>query len=204
MSDAAHVCACDDLPDLLDEARIALDRARTISSALTQCETFLKEPCFNCAFQVLDASLSAYPIDPTLLSRRRNIEEQRNAFKSGAIIRMAMAEAQWLLEQDRPDLAFQFLSNKMAEFPAETELRSRRNEIEPVLLSWESSRQIQSALNRAFAWEVRERWRPALIVLEEALQSHPASQELATAARRVKQKGTHAFFSRAVQSASAV
>src|SRR5258708_33695577 len=75
-----------DLPDhaqvvnLLAEAREALERATVITHAAEQSEGFLKEGQFDKALGALDAVLLVYPADPALVTRRRKVEDQQQAF----------------------------------------------------------------------------------------------------------------------------
>src|SRR4051812_14233808 len=107
------------MADLLAEAREALERADVVARAVAQCEEFLREVQFEKAFQALDAGLFVYPGDPALVARRSGVERQQIAHTSAAMVLTALEEAQWLLEQDRPDLAAQGLKEKMRDLPGE-------------------------------------------------------------------------------------
>jgi protein TonB len=67
-------------------------------------------------------------------------------------------------------------------------LISRLEEIEALLPKWEQNRHVQAALGRAAALEQLQQWQVALTILEEALQSYSASEELTGAARRVRDR----------------
>ena len=174
--------------DLLAEARQALEHAHLIARVLAECEESLKEAQFDKAFQALDAGLLVYPTDPALVARRREVEEQQSAFHSAALARTALEEAQWLFDQDRPDLAAQLLREKAGELPDQPALTSRLKEIEALLPQWEQNRLVQAALGRAAALEQPQQWRAALTILEEALRSYPESEELSAAAERVRDR----------------
>jgi protein TonB len=181
-----------DLPDrtqvanLLAEAREALERANVIARAAAQCEELLRDAQFEKAFEALDAGLRVYPADPALLARRRQVEERQKAFHCAAAVRAALEEAQWLLNQDRPDLAVHFLGEKAAELPDQPALVGRMGELEAVLLEWQQKRDVHAAVGRAATLEQSQQWEAALTILEEALRSYPASEELTGAARRVR------------------
>jgi protein TonB len=172
--------------DLLAEAQEALEHANVIARAVAQGEEFLREAQFAKAFQALEAGLLAYPGDPALVTRRREVEERQRAFHSAATVRTAIEEAQWLLDRDRPDLAAHFLKEKAADLPDQPALISRLEEIEALLPQWEQNRHVQAALGRAAALEQLQQWQVALTILGEALQAYPASEELTGAARRVR------------------
>ena len=183
-----------ELPDqaqmagLLAEVQEALDRANVIARAAAQCEEFLREGQFEKAVQVLDASLVAYPDDPALLTRRHDVEERQRAFQSAATVRTALEEAEWLVKQNRLDLAAHFLKEKAADLPDQPALAARLREIEALLPQWEQDRQVQAALGRVAALEELQQWQVALTTVEEALQSFSASEELTGAARRVRDR----------------
>jgi TonB family protein len=181
-----------DLPDqaqvanLLAEAREALERANLIGGAVAQCDAFLKAAQFEKACASLDECLKLYPSDPVLVARRRQVEEQQKAFHSDAAVRGALEEAKWLLDQDRTDLAAHLLKEKAAELPDHAELISRLEELEALLPYWEQKRHVQAALGRAATLEHTQQWQAALTILEEALQTYPASTDLIAAANRVR------------------
>src|ERR1051326_2387080 len=173
---------------LLAEAREALEHANVVSRAASQCDAAIQEAQFEKAFEVLDEGLRAYPYGPTLLLRRRAVAEQEKAFHSAAAAKGAIEEANWLLNQDRTDLATQFLKEKSAELPDQQELTARLLELEALLPSWEEKRHVQDALARAGTLEVLEQWQAALTVIEEALQPYPRHPELKNAAKRLRSR----------------
>jgi TonB family protein len=174
--------------DLLAEAREALERASLISRAVAQYEEFLRAAQFDKAFQALDAGLLAYPGDAALTARRSEVEERQRKFESAATARTALEEAEWLLDHDRPDLAANFLKEKAAGLPDQPALTSRLEALEALLPQWEQNRHVQAALGRAEALEQLQQWQAAMTILEEALQSYSASEELTGAARRVRDR----------------
>lgn len=174
--------------DLLAEAREALERANVIGCAVSQCEAFLREAQFEQAFEVLDAGLLAYPTDATLAARRREVEQQQKAFHTAAAVRSAVEEAKWLFEQDRIDLAVNFLKGRNAELPDQPALISGLEELEAILPQWEQKRNVQDALGRAANLEQLHQGQAALTILEEALQAYPADQELTAAAGSLRQR----------------
>ena len=173
---------------LLAEVREALERANVIAHAIAQSEEFVAEARFDMALQVLDAGLASYPRDAALVARRSDVEERQRASQSAATVRTALEEAQWLLNQDRLDLAATFLKEKAARFPDQPELTSRLAEIEASLPQWEQNRHVQAALGRVAALEDLQQWQVALTIIEEALQSHSASAELTNEARGIRDR----------------
>ena len=177
-----------EIANLLAEAREALERANVISHVIAQCERFLQETKFDQALGAVDEGLILYPADPVLMSRRGEVEKHRTAFYAAAAVRSAFEEASWFLEQDRADLAVQSLREKSAELPDQAELALRLEELENLLPLWEQKRDVQATLARAGALEQTQQWQAALTVLEEALQSYPASEELIAAAKRARDR----------------
>ena len=183
-----------DLPDqaevanLLAETREALERMKVIAGAIKECGDFLKEVRFDQAFEALDAGLAAYPADPILVARRREVEEEQSAIHRDAAVRTALDEAGWLLGQGRTDLATQFLREKVAKLPEQPALISHLEELEALLPRWERERRVQATLDGAAMLEELRQWQAALTILEEALHSYPDSEELIAASKRVRDR----------------
>lgn len=181
-----------DLPDhaqvanLLAEAREALERATVITRAAEQSEGFLKEGQFDKALAALDAALLVYPADPALVVRRRKVEDQQQAFHRAAAVRTALEQAEWLLDQDRTDLAAHFLEEKVSDLPDQPALKARLEELEALLPGWEQKRQVQATLGRVATLAQLQQWQAALTILEESLQAYPASEELIAETTRVR------------------
>src|SRR5215469_13001876 len=164
------------MANLLVEAREALERANVIANAVAQCNAHLAEEKFEQAFAALDESLDAYPGDPRLVARRREVEERQKAFHSAAAVRGAIQEANWLLDHDRTDLAAQLLKQKACELPDQRELSACLSGLESLLPEWEEKRHVRDALARAFG-ELEQAER----LLERALDdlgAEPALQAL--------------------------
>ena len=176
------------MADLLKEAREALEHANAISRSLAECQEFLRKEKFEEAFQALDRCLQKYPTDPTLISRRREVEEQQKAFVIAAAVKTVLEEAKWLLDQDRPDLAAQLLREKSAELPDRPSLIALLNAAEALLPEWENNRDVRTALERSAALERLEQWQAALTILEEAALSTPRSEKLMGALAKVREK----------------
>ena len=172
---------------LLAEARDALERAGVIARAVAECDHLLDEARFDEAFHALDEGLAVYPEDPLLLARRRAVESRRAAHESAAAVGEALREADWLFEQDRVDLAVQFLREKAAGLPLAEPVASRLAELEDLLPAWERKRYVQSAQARAATLERLQQWQAALTLLEEGLLAYPGDEELAGAASRVRE-----------------
>jgi TonB family protein len=183
-----------DLPDpaqvasLLAEAREALERANVIARAAAQSEAFLKDGQFDQALEALDAALLLYPADAALVTRRRKVEEKHQAYQSAAAVRTALEQADWLLHQDRTDLAAHFLEERVADLPDQPDLIARLEELEALLPSWEQKRHVQATLGRVATLVQLQQSEAALTILEEALQSYPASEELIAEAKRVREQ----------------
>jgi periplasmic protein TonB len=113
-------------------------------------------------------------------------EALERAQQLAAAIRAALEEAQWFVDQNRPDLAAQFLKEKLAELPGQGALAARLQQLESLLPHWEQERHEQAALAQAAALEEQQQWQAALSILEGALQPYPHSAVLSTAAKRVQ------------------
>jgi periplasmic protein TonB len=177
-----------EVADLLAEAREALERATVLARAAAQCEGFLKQEQFDRAKEALETGLSAYPSDPALIARRREVEEREKAFHSSGAARQAIEEATWLLDQDRIDLAFHFLEGKAVELPGQPALISGLEELRALLPQWEEKRYVKAAVARAANLEQMEQGQAALTILEEALQCYPESGELAGATAALRNR----------------
>jgi periplasmic protein TonB len=114
-------------------------------------------------------------------------EALERARQIAAAVRAAIEEAQWFVEQNRPDLAVQFLKEKMVELPGQAALVSRLQLLESLLPQWEQERQEQAALAQAAVLEEQQQWQAALSILEGALQPYPHSAVLSAAAKRVQE-----------------
>ncbi len=172
--------------DLLAECVEAAERASTIAEARAQCDSLCRAERFDKAISVLDLALRAYPDDPDLSALKHDVEQRQREFESAATVRQALQEVQWLLDQDRVDLAVQFLREKSSILPDQAALTSRLAAVEQMLPEWERRRLVQDSLRRAAALEQAQQASVALTVLEEALEACPASPELQTAVERLR------------------
>ncbi|HEY1338822.1 MAG TPA: TonB family protein [Bryobacteraceae bacterium] len=174
--------------DLLAATRDALERAKAIARAVSQCDELAAGRQFDQALAALDQGLSAYPADPVLLSRRTEVEKQRKEFHTATAVQAGLQETQWFLDQNRPDLAVQFLKDAAAALPDQAALILRLQETEALLSAWELERRCRDAMARAAALEQLEQWQGALTILEEALVATPEADELMEAAVRVRSR----------------
>jgi len=174
------------LAGLLAEAQEALERANAIARALVDSQRFIDVCQFDKALEALGETLLLYPGDAALTTRYSEIERQREAQQTAARVRTVVEEANWLLNQNRPDLAFQFLRDKTTEFPDDRDLKSRLNEVEALLPRWQEERNVRATLARAATLEQPQRWDAALAILEEALQIYPESEELLVAEQELR------------------
>ncbi len=176
------------LSDLLAQARAAMERASRVRGTIARAEEFCREGQFAEALGFIDAALTDLPSDPVLGAFRRDLEQHWEAHKSSVAVRQVLEEAEWLLNQDRPDLAAQFLRERAADFPNDPNVISRLAAIENLLPQWEQQRLIHDSLRQVEALEQAQQWAVALTVLEEALEGCPASEELLEAAERVRSR----------------
>jgi len=176
------------ISDLLDQACLARERADDLSQAEAQCQDLCGEGQFERALAVLDTALASYPGEAALIHLRQEVEERWQESKSGAEVSKALSQVQWLLNQGRPDLAAQFLRDKLEEYPGREDLVSRLADLDEILPGWEMSRFIDDTLGRVSALEQLQQWPVALTVVEEALQTYPSAPELLDAAERLRNR----------------
>jgi TonB family protein len=180
---AAEFASDASLSELLEQARNAVKRSDTIANVRVICDSLRQQGQFQRALEITDAALGDYPGDAKLLALRQEIEGQYNSARVAASIRQALDEAQWLLDQDRPHLAARFLREKRAELPQHPEIEERLQAIERMIPEWENRRFVQDCLGRAAAMEQTEQWAVALTLIEQALETSPASPELLETAK---------------------
>ena len=173
----------------LDEAvgrSAAYQREQRVAEVLEQVDRYRREWQFDAALEVADAALAATEGDETLLELRGLLDTEREEHLRATVVRQALQEAQWFMDQDRPDLAAQLLRESQTACPRDAELAGRLHLAEQALADWEKHRSIQDALARATALEQREQWRPALTVLQEAARSYPDAPDLIQAIERLQ------------------
>ena len=176
------------IAELLEEARRAKSRAEAVNQAEAQCQRYRGEEQFEKALMILDAALAAWPGEPTLTRLRQQVSKEWEELKAAAATRQAMKEVDWLLEQDRPDLASRFLRDKSAEFPRTPEIAARLAEVEGLLEEWQKQRAIQEALRQVNALVQLQQWPVALTLVEEALETYPGFPDLVEAAERLRSR----------------
>ena len=142
-----------EVADLLAEAQEALERTAVVARASADCQVFLKQEQFERALEALDTGLAAYPSDAALLARRSDVEERQKAFHNAEAVRKAIEEANWLLDQDRIDLACEFLDAKSAELPDQAVLLSGLQELRERLPQWKQKRHVKAAVARSASLE---------------------------------------------------
>ena len=174
------------LATLLAQGQEVLERINAIAQTMERANGFVEENKFRHALEVLDAALLAYPEDPALMARRAEVEQQQKALHEAAAVEAALKEAQWLFDQDRIDLAVQFLAGKSSELPNQPAVAARFEELNALLGPWEQKRHVQGALARAATFEEMQQRQAAATLLEEALETYPAAEELIEALRQVR------------------
>jgi len=178
--------------ELLDRIGAEINRRELearVDEELARAKSLLLLQSFDAALEVLRELREECPDFPVVTHWLAHVETQKaEAQERASALAAALKEVQWLLDQDRPDLALQFLKDKSADFPNEPDFDSRLAAIEQILPDWEKRRFIQDSLGRAAALEQRQQWPVALTVLEEALESAPASGEILEAAERLRQR----------------
>ena len=174
------------ISNLLSECWAESERTATIGEARSQCDALCRTERFDQALAVLDAAAAAYPGDADLKVLRREVEQRRREFESASAIRGVLTEAQWLLDQNRVDLAVQLLREKSAAMPDQPALAARLAGVEQMRATWEKRRLIEESLRRAASLAEAQQWPVALTVIEEALATYTESGELQEAAERLR------------------
>jgi TonB family protein len=155
------------LLDLLDRARGGLERVRVINGAVERCKQLCQEHRFEQAREALERGLAVAPGDRALLILREKVGAQEQSYKRAASIREALEAVEWLMEQDRPDLAVRFLKEWCGGISNEPELVLRLNDLEKRLPDWEQRRFLEIVQE----FSSRRGRSVVLPVLEEALKA---------------------------------
>lgn len=179
--DPYHAAAAE-LLEAIEEAIVREEAEAKIELQLAKAKSLLLLQSFDEALSILEEMRTEFPDSRVVEHWLAHVREQ----KKETAVRRVLDEAQWLVEQDRPDLAAQLLREKSAELPDEPELLPRLAAIEKTLPAWEERRFIQDALSRSAGLEQAQQWPVALTVLEEALETCPDAAELQEAAERLR------------------
>ncbi len=171
---------------LLDEACKAKDRALAIAEASAECARWRAEGDYDQALATLESALADYPDDSHLASLKSDIRQQAVEARDAAEAARILEETDWLVQQDRLDLAAQSLREKASAYPGRTELGARLVDVEKMLPAWEARRLERESLERVASLESLGQWSVAVTVVEEALETSPDSKELKEAAERLR------------------
>src|SRR5262249_1906560 len=119
----AIILLCDLSREYRGESRIAqlLERAceqrtkweRIIETA-SEADQLSAGGQFEAALNLLNDALTAYPGESVLIECQHRASDRQREMQALAQTERALEEAQWLLDQGRPDLAAQFLGQKAA------------------------------------------------------------------------------------------
>ena len=165
------------------------DKQTRIEEDLAKAKSLLLSQSFDSAISILMELRAEAPDSPVIEHWLAHVQAQKaETERTAAAVGQVLEEVEWLLTQDRPDLAVQFLSDKTAEFPDEPNLSSRLESIEKRLPEWEKLRFLRDTLNQVTGLEQAQQWSVALTLLEEALDVCPAAGELLEAAERIKDR----------------
>ena len=173
---------------LAEEVRAEVSRVAAVARALERCDELRVEGNLDEALEVLNSALTAYPGEPELIAACREIAGRKEAIRVAVAVRAILKEVRRRLDKGRPDLAAQFLKERLPEFPDDPSLLARLAEIERDLPEWQQQRLENESLNRAALLEEKQQWAVALTILEEALKACPESEKLAAAVHRFQEK----------------
>jgi TonB family protein len=180
------------LSDLLLEARNALERARVLDEATTRCNQLRQQHYFDQALDVVDGALASFPVEPVLVTLRRQVETEAEIYQRTTAVREALDEVRWLVDQRRPDLAVRFLEQRCTDIIAEPSLAAWLAELQETLPAWQRGRFIEfiqdfSSQRRPDGEQPNDGavWLP---VLEEALKAGTLSSDVAEIAARLRKR----------------
>jgi len=171
-----------ELLEAIGQAILREEAEAKIEHQLAKAKSLLLLQSFDEALASLEDLHAEFPDSPVVEQWLAHVREQ----KKEAAVRRVAEEAQWLVGQDRPDLAAQLLREKSAELAEEPELLTHLAALEKTLPAWEERRFVQDAINRSAGLEQAQQWPVALTVLEEALETCPDSAELQEAAEQLR------------------
>ncbi|HEV3331428.1 MAG TPA: TonB family protein [Bryobacteraceae bacterium] len=171
-----------ELQETISQTILREEAETKIEHQLAKAKSLLLLQSFDEALTVLEDLRAEFPDYPIVYSWLAHVEEQ----KKEAAVRRVTEEAQWLVGQDRPDLAAQLLREKLVGLPGQPELLTHLSALEKTLPGWEERRFIQDALTRSAGLEQAQQWSVALTVLQEALETCPDSVELQEAAEQLR------------------
>ena len=155
------------LAELLAEAHQALERANGVARAIADSQQLVTVGQFDDALKVVGEALLVYADDPALAARYAEVDRQKQAHQTAARARTVIEEADWLLSQNRADLAVQFLREKAAEFRDDPAIHERLQSVEALLPQWQEERNVRATLARAATLEQPQQWEAALTILED-------------------------------------
>lgn len=178
------------LVDLRKRAQAGMERARVLEQATTQYTELCQEHQFERALDVVNRALASLPGEALLLSLRSKVEGQAQTYKRAAAVREALDEIQWLLDQDRADLAIRFLKEGCSGIADEPALAAYLADLERTLPDWEQRRYFEVIEDFSFRDDSdggqTKNAAVLLSVLEEALTASAPRDGIAEAAERLR------------------
>ena len=179
------------LSDLLGRARAALEQAKTIEHALARCNELREANRFDQALDEVNRALAKLPGEAALLALRHDVHAQAESYRLAAAVRQVLDEVNWLLAEDRPDLAVRFLKQRGAGIANEPALAGRLAELEQTLAAWERRRLLESLQDFSVHAD-GDKDRPdraiALLPVLDTLLSAGVPPEVADAATRFRKR----------------
>jgi hypothetical protein len=112
------------------------------------------------------------------------VTASQKAWEEG--VARGVEEAEWLMNQGRPDLALPLLERDVGAYPGSGRLLDLLAAAKQALPEYERRQFTQHAIARSSDLEARGQTRAALALLGEALTRYPKSEELAAAARQMR------------------
>ncbi|HZS52259.1 MAG TPA: protein kinase [Bryobacterales bacterium] len=161
-----------------EQRRLALENARS------QVTAFCQAGDFGAAGAHVLGTLQSYPNEPELMQLLEEVTASQKAWEEG--VARGVEEAEWLMNQGRPDLALPLLERDVGTYPGSGRLLDLLAAAKQALPEYERRQFTQHAIARSSDLEARGQTHAALALLGEALTRYPKSEELAAAARQMR------------------
>jgi TonB family protein len=172
------------LAELRERARREEERAAVIDRETARCDQLCREWRFDLAREAVERALSVLPGEPALRDLQQRVDAQERTHQRAARVREALRQADWLVEQDRPDLAARFLKEWLGGALDEPQLAERLKDLEKKLPEWEQRR----FLDVLEEFAVGRGPSVLLPVLEEALKAGAPGAGVAEAAEGLRRR----------------
>lgn len=166
-------------------ARSVWEREAAIGAALRQCEELRAQKRFAEAMQVAEAALRDHGAEPAVVAIEQQIEQEWKQQKRREAIDKAVANAEALLSQGRPDQALQFLKQASSQYPGEKEWGPLVGRAEQAQRAREQAEAIAQTANEARFLARQHSFSDALLAVKSALEKWPGDPTLVSLQQEV-------------------